>query len=129
MQIYEPNRVISAAPVLVSRGQDTPRDEVVSSRRDFGNLDGYMISGRRFQGVSPWERHPHQDELLYVEDGEAELTVLLDEGAQTITVRNGNLLVVPKGIWHKFDAKTTLSMWGATNVSSDEISFAEDPRA
>jgi ethanolamine utilization protein EutQ (cupin superfamily) len=38
----------------------------------------YRIGLGRYSGRSPWERHLNGDELLYVLDGEVEITLLSD---------------------------------------------------
>jgi quercetin dioxygenase-like cupin family protein len=80
----------------------------------------------RFSVQTPWERHPDDDELLHILEGEVQLTVLNDDGPIEATVRAGSIFVVPRALWHRQLARTTatvLFMTGQTNVST-----AEDPR-
>ncbi len=54
-------------------------------------------------GPGPWEMHPHTDELLQVLQGAIEIEILpLDGGSgEFMTVRTGELGIVPCGCWHR----------------------------
>ena len=54
-------------------------------------------------GPSPWEMHQDCDELLHVIAGEIEVEVLPDDGGEScvVTVSEGDVLVVPRGCWHR----------------------------
>ncbi len=53
-------------------------------------------------GPGPWEMHPDSDELLSIIEGKVEIELLPDRGpAVTTTLASGDLLVVPKGHWHR----------------------------
>lgn len=51
----------------------------------------------RFKGEFIWHRHENEDELFLVVSGE--ITVKFRD--QEITLKNGELLVVPRGVEHK----------------------------
>jgi mannose-6-phosphate isomerase-like protein (cupin superfamily) len=121
-------QTLATAPELVICAETT-REEVAATRRRFGRMDDRELGGRRFRGLSPWERHPFDDELLYTQDGEAEITLLTEAGAVSRRLTAGTLFVVPKGAWHRLRAPLGATIWGATQTAHDEISFAEDPRA
>lgn len=127
LPVHEVVRTLAAAPELVIRAETT-REEVAGTRRTFGRMDEHELGGRRFRGLSPWERHPFDDELLYAQDGEAEITLLTEAGAVSRRLTAGTLFVVPKGAWHRLHAPLGATIWGATQTAHDEISFAEDPR-
>lgn len=80
----------------------------------------------RFSGQSPWERHPDGDELLYVLEGEVEITVLIQEGRNMRTIRAGSFFVVPQGLWHRQLSRGIAVQFGAT-PGRTEHSQAEDP--
>ena len=44
--------------------------------------------------------HPDGDEIVYVISGKIEVTLEL-ESDQTVNLRSGEGIVIPKGIWHK----------------------------
>jgi quercetin dioxygenase-like cupin family protein len=78
-------------------------------------------------GVSPWERHPDDDELLYVLDGEADLIVMMEGDPIATTVEAGSLFVVPRGRWHRHHVRGHLHELYVT-PGRTEHSNAEDPR-
>lgn len=78
-------------------------------------------------GTSPWERHPDDDELLHVIDGAVEITVLTNDDEIVTQVGPGELIVVPKGHWHRHHIPDRLLELYLTPGPS-EHSTAEDPR-
>lgn len=79
-------------------------------------------------GLSPWERHPDDDELLQVLEGEVDIIVLREDGPVTTTVRAGSFFVVPRGLWHRHHVKVRLKELFLTPGPS-EHSMADDPRS
>lgn len=57
-----------------------------------------------FQGTSAWERHPHGDELVQIVGGRAAVTVVHDGVENTLDMKAGMVVIVPRGAWHRFDA-------------------------
>ena len=97
----------------------------------FARLDSFNHGGifvGRFSGPTPWERHPHGDELVHVLDGEVDLTVLTDGEPVRVTLRAGSLFVVPQGLWHRQIAHTAVTLLTATPTPTD-LSTADDPRS
>lgn len=78
-------------------------------------------------GSSPWEMHPDDDELLHILEGEALVTLLLDDGPVESRVPAGSLFVVPRGRWHKQQMPVRTCELYVTPGRS-EHSTAEDPR-
>ena len=78
-------------------------------------------------GTSPWERHPDDDELLYVLEGEVEVTVLTQEESIQATISAGSVFVVPRGLWHRQTLKGRVKQLYVT-PGATEHSTAEDPR-
>lgn len=89
-----------------------------------GSVGVYWADG----GTSPWERHPDDDELLQMLEGEADITVLTDQGPVTTRCAAGSVFIVPRGLWHRQTlvghAKQLYVTPGRT-----EHSMADDPRA
>ena len=63
-----------------------------------------------------WEIHPDGDELLVVTKGELEIEMVTDAyggedvvplgaGKETAVLRDGELLIIPKGHWHRIILK------------------------
>jgi uncharacterized cupin superfamily protein len=78
-------------------------------------------------GVSPWERHPDDDELLQVIEGAVDNVVLTDHERMRVTVRAGSLLIVPRGCWHRHEVDDHVTELYLTPGAS-EHSMADDPR-
>ena len=54
-----------------------------------------------FEGEwSTWEKHPSGDEVVHVTAGSMEFVLELPEGTRTMTLRQGQTVVVPRGTWH-----------------------------
>jgi uncharacterized cupin superfamily protein len=81
---------------------------------------------RTSAGVSPWERHPVDDELLHVLDGEVEITVITPEGWKTSVVAAGSIFIVPRGLWHRHTIAERLVELYVT-PGETEHSMAADP--
>ena len=65
--------------------------------------------------------------MVQVLDGETEITLLTDDGPQTMTLKAGMLTVVPQGCWHRFHAPNGVTVMTVTPQPTDH-STAEDPR-
>jgi mannose-6-phosphate isomerase-like protein (cupin superfamily) len=78
-------------------------------------------------GISPWERHPDDEELLQVIEGSVDIEVLTAEGSEITTVSAGSVFVVPRGHWHRHRHTGVVKELYLTPGPSD-TSFEEDPR-
>lgn len=87
---------------------------------------GGIFAGR-FSGETPWECHPTGDELLYVIDGAVEVTILGEAGTEVSTARAGQVVIVPKGLWHKQRPLPEVALLTMTPQPSAHSSAA-DPR-
>lgn len=76
-----------------------------------------------FRGRPPWERHGRGDELIQVLAGEAELTILDDDGPVSRTLVAGDLVVIPEGRWHNNDAPKGVTMFCITPAEGNEHSW------
>lgn len=79
-------------------------------------------------GVSPWERHPAHEELLFVIEGQVTIEVLTDDDSTDVLVPAGSAFVVPRNHWHRHKHDGLVKELYATPGTS-ETSFADDPRA
>jgi uncharacterized cupin superfamily protein len=89
--------------------------------------DGHVGVFWSSAGTSPWERHPEDDELLHVLEGEVVIRVLTDDGAVDTTVGAGSAFIVPKGLWHRHVVPAMVKELYVTPGAS-EHSFEDDPR-
>jgi uncharacterized cupin superfamily protein len=89
---------------------------------------GHVGVFRCSAGISPWERHPEDEELLHVIEGEVDIEVLTDDGPRLKRVRAGSVFVVPRGLWHRHRVPAKLQELYLT-PGPTESSSADDPRA
>lgn len=80
--------------------------------------DGGIFLGH-YAGSSEWERHRNGDEIVLVMEGETTL-FLLEEGTETAhRLRDGELLVVPQGVWHRFETPRSVKILTVTPQPTD----------
>ena len=65
--------------------------------------------------------------MVHVLAGWTKLTILTEDGPQTLELKAGMLTVVPQGCWHRFEAPEAVTVLTATPQPTDHSS-AEDPR-
>jgi mannose-6-phosphate isomerase-like protein (cupin superfamily) len=85
----------------------------VAPFRDGGISVGY------YSGSSEWERHPAGDEIVMALEGSTTVIVLANGEQQRIALKAGDLLVVPKDHWHRFENSDRLKILGVTPQPSD----------
>jgi mannose-6-phosphate isomerase-like protein (cupin superfamily) len=66
-----------------------------------GELNGQHVKLVKFKGPFTWHHHDHEDELFYVVKGSFDME-LRDK---TITINEGEFIIVPKGVEHRPNAK------------------------
>jgi len=90
--------------------------------------DGNIFSAK-FSGNGAWERHPNGDELVQVVEGETKFHIITEEGRQTHTLKAGMLVIVPQGLWHRFEAPDGVCLLTATPKPTEHLTVdVEDPR-
>ena len=90
--------------------------------------DGNIFSAK-FSGNGAWERHPNGDELVQVVEGTTTLHIMTDEGPQTHALKAGMLVIVPQGMWHRFEAPDGVCLMTATPKPTEHLTVdVEDPR-
>ncbi|MEP7321529.1 MAG: cupin domain-containing protein [Saprospiraceae bacterium] len=65
--------------------------------RIVGELNGQHVKLVKFQGEFVWHKHDHEDELFYVLHGEFSM----EFRDKTILLKEGEFLIVPRGVEHK----------------------------
>ncbi|MEJ1973491.1 MAG: cupin domain-containing protein [Lacunisphaera sp.] len=60
-------------------------------------LNGQHVKLVKFRGEFVWHRHEHEDELFYVVRG----SFRMEFRDRTVDLREGELLVVPRGVEHR----------------------------
>ena len=119
-------QALEGLPVLDARSETTEEQagEAFARLAPFGN--GGLFAGS-FSGRSPWERHRNGDELVQIIAGATTLTVMEESGPTSFEMTQGMVVVVPQGLWHRFDALEGVTVMTATPQPTDHT-FAEDPR-
>jgi mannose-6-phosphate isomerase-like protein (cupin superfamily) len=69
--------------------------------RIVGELNGQQVKLVKFKGEFVWHHHEQEDELFYVVKGSFDME-LRDK---TITVKEGEFLIMPRGVEHRPVAK------------------------
>ena len=125
LRIFNVNEILAGLPLAdLSRGVEQEDDaDAFPMQAAFGS-GGLFIGG--FVGLAPWENHPDTDELLYAVEGEVEITILTDAGAQTEMLRQGCVCIVPKGLWHRQHAHAPVRLMTISGPSLS--SRGDDPR-
>ncbi|AJQ93500.1 cupin domain-containing protein [Gynuella sunshinyii] len=72
-----------------------------------------------YQGNSEWERHGYGDELVMVIDGQTTLFIWQDDHETAHTLTAGSLIVVPQGLWHRFETPEEVKILTITPQPTD----------
>ena len=80
--------------------------------------DGAIFIGP-YAGNSEWERHSQGDEIVYVLEGETTLVLLTENGEIENLLQAGELLIVPKNTWHRFETPKGVKVMTATPQPTD----------
>ena len=82
---------------------DIARDDPELAFRQFAAFNDGGFGVFRVDGVGegPWEMHPDTDELLFVLEGSVTVEVYDADGNDTVPLAAGQMVVVPRGRWHR----------------------------
>lgn len=121
---------LARLPFLHDRGRNTTEEEKQAA---FTTLSPYRdggIFGGSFSGESQWERHTQGDEIVYVLDGAATLTLVANEESepQSFDMKAGMMIVIPQGHWHLFRAPVGVTLMTVTPQPTEHLP-ADDPRS
>jgi mannose-6-phosphate isomerase-like protein (cupin superfamily) len=101
---YLPDRT----PQSGFNGEASAAFAVVSPYRD-----GSIYVGH-YTGSSEWERHESGDEIVLVLEGTTTVVLLSAGAEQHVQLAAGELVVVPKGVWHRFEGSRSLKVMSVT---------------
>ena len=93
-----------------------------------GELNGQMVKFVKFLGEFVWHKHDNEDEMFYVVEGEFNME-LRDK---TITIRENEFIIIPKGVEHRpvahrevsvilFEPASTLNTGDQRNQMTKEV--------
>lgn len=80
--------------------------------------DGGVFAGH-YAGFYEWERHPVGDEIVAVLDGETTLILLENNEEKRNVMVKGDLIVVPRNIWHRFESPKGVKIMTVTPQPTD----------
>lgn len=110
----------------------TPASPEADRRKGLGQIAPYRdgaIFTSKFSGTGGWERHPNGDEIVHVIEGETLLHLLPDEGAEALELRAGMMVIVPKGMWHRFESASGVTLMTVTPLPTEHLPVdVENPR-
>jgi quercetin dioxygenase-like cupin family protein len=90
--------------------------------------DGNLFSAK-FSGDGAWERHPNGDELVQVLEGATKFHIITESGPETHELKAGMLVIVPQGLWHRFEAPDGVCLMTATPKPTEHLTVdVADPR-
>ena len=73
----------------------------VYSPRIVGRVNDYDIRVAHARGEHVWHVHDDTDEFFLVIDGQFDIALRDGDGERTVSLRSGDIFVVPKGTEHK----------------------------
>jgi mannose-6-phosphate isomerase-like protein (cupin superfamily) len=86
-------------PISLSRALAAFSD--VYSPRIVGRVNDYDIRVAHARGEHVWHVHDHTDEFFLVIDGQFDIALRDGDGERTVSLRSGDMFVVPQGVEHK----------------------------
>lgn len=104
---------------LEDRTPQTTNDE---AKESFAKLSDYRDGGvfiAHYSGNTEWEKHSNGDELVQVIEGETTLILLSNNNETPYILREGELLVVPKNMWHRFETPKGVKVMTVTPQPTD----------
>lgn len=101
---YLPNRT----PEMTLSGEAAEAFAQVAAYRD-----GAVFVGH-YSGSSAWERHPGGDEVVLALAGTTSVVLMLGTGTERVFLAANDLVVVPAGVWHRFEESTRLKVLTVT---------------
>ena len=90
---------MTAEPVNLNEALASFSD--IYSPRIVGRVNDYDVRIARTRGDYVWHVHEHTDEFFLVLDGQFDVVLREAGGERTVSLRQGDLFVVPKGTEHK----------------------------
>lgn len=85
-----------------------------------GELNGQQVKLVKFKGLFEFHFHEHEDELFYVVKGSFDM----EFRDKTITLNEGEFLIVPRGVEHRPNAKEEVEVMlfePATTINTGNI--------
>jgi quercetin dioxygenase-like cupin family protein len=110
---------------LEGRTPDTPESEEEAVFAQLGVVDRGEVYVGSFSGTSPWERHPDGNELVHILEGHTTLTIMTGDGPESFEAGAGTFIVVPAGLWHRFDTPNGVTVMTVTPPPTEHSATAD----
>jgi mannose-6-phosphate isomerase-like protein (cupin superfamily) len=91
-------------------------DEAFAEVAQFGT--GAIYVGH-YSGSSEWERHVNGDELVLVLAGSTTIVLMRDATQEMVELKELELVIVPAGVWHRFQDSLQLKVPTITPPSTE----------
>jgi len=112
----------------------TPASSEAERKEAIARLAPYRdgaVFAAKFAGTGAWERHPQGDEIVQIIEGSTILHLMTSEGRQSLSLGAGTMVIVPRDMWHQFEAPTGVSLITVTPQPTEHLrdDIAEPPMA
>ena len=74
-----------------------------------------------YAGSSQWERHPQGDEFVMCVSGDTTMTMHIAGSDREVPLAADQFVVVPQGVWHRFDTPNGAKIMTITPQPTDHI--------
>jgi|SRR5579862_3086124 len=123
------NAELAGLTILRNRTPQTTRAERAGSSKSVMPYRDGAVFITKFAGNGGWERHRVGDELVHIIDGAGVLHLMDTDGPQTLTLSAGVMAIVPRGVWHRFEAPEGITLMTVTPQPTDHPPVhIDDPR-
>ncbi len=115
----------SAIAKLTFLSDRTPTTTDEESRDAFALLSDYRDGGvfvGHWAGNSEWERHTVGDEIVMVLQGRTTIFFLGGEHDRAADLTPGEFVIVPQGIWHRFETPEGVKILSVTPQPTEHAS-------
>lgn len=72
-----------------------------------------------YSGSSEWERHANGDEIVMALEGRTTVVLWIDGAEERVALGARELVVVPAGVWHRFEGSEDLKVLTVTPQPTD----------
>lgn len=119
IQIHRLQEAFGALSFMGERRPDTPAEQLQDCFAQLANYRDGAITIGHYAGQSEWERHPQGDEVVMVLEGFTTLFLLQEGKEQAHELRAQGLVIVPQGVWHRFETPEGVKVLTVTPQPSE----------
>lgn len=112
---------LDALTFLPNRTPDHDDEAEVAWAADLATYRDGAVFIVHYAGSSEWERHRVGDEFVQVVEGSTTMTMHIDGQDHAATMAAGQFVVVPQGVWHRFDTPDGAKILTITPQPTDHM--------